>query len=75
MNAPRLLSDLRCVWDAGARLGEGTCWSVREQSLYWVDILGQQLHRRQTGAASFTKPRNIESGSEIEPVIFQAHQS
>ena len=39
MNAPR------CVWDAQATLGEGTCWSVREQSLYWVDILGQRLHR------------------------------
>jgi D-xylonolactonase len=43
--APRLLEEPRCVWDAGATLGEGTCWSVREQSLYWVDILGQQLHR------------------------------
>jgi len=45
MDAPRLLSDPRCLWDARAELGEGTCWSVREQALYWVDILGQQLHR------------------------------
>ena len=42
---PRVLSDVRCVWDANAELGEGTCWSAREQSLYWVDILGRQLHR------------------------------
>ena len=34
-----------CVWPAGAELGEGTLWSVRQQALYWVDILGRQLHR------------------------------
>ncbi|HSI47368.1 MAG TPA: SMP-30/gluconolactonase/LRE family protein [Ideonella sp.] len=43
--APRLLSEPRCAWAAGATLGEGTCWSPSEQALYWVDILGQQLHR------------------------------
>ncbi|WP_255358926.1 SMP-30/gluconolactonase/LRE family protein [Rhizobacter sp. Root1221] len=26
-------------------LGEGTMWSPREQSLYWVDILGRTLYR------------------------------
>jgi sugar lactone lactonase YvrE len=34
-----------CVWDAHALLGEGPLWSVREQALYWVDILGHRLHR------------------------------
>ena len=43
--APRLLESPRCVWDAGAQLGEGTCWSVREQALWWVDILGHRLLR------------------------------
>lgn len=43
--APRLLSPVRCLWPAGAMLGEGTCWSVREQALYWVDILGHKLLR------------------------------
>lgn len=37
--------DVTCLWNAGATLGEGTRWSVREQALYWVDILGRQLHR------------------------------
>ena len=37
----------RCVWPAAAELGEGTLWSVREQALYWVDILGRRLHRYQ----------------------------
>jgi sugar lactone lactonase YvrE len=39
MNTPE------CVWDAQARLGEGPLWSVREQALYWVDILNHRLHR------------------------------
>jgi len=36
---------VECVWPAQAQLGEGTLWSVREQALYWVDILAGQLHR------------------------------
>jgi len=43
--APKLLSDVRCLWRAGATLGEGTCWSSRQQALYWVDILENTLHR------------------------------
>ena len=35
----------QCVWPAAATLGEGTLWSVQRQALYWVDILGHQLHR------------------------------
>ena len=42
---PRALEQPRCVWAAEAELGEGTLWSVRDQALYWVDILGWQLHR------------------------------
>lgn len=37
--------DLCCVWDAGATLGEGTCWSPSTQSLWWVDILERRLYR------------------------------
>ena len=44
-SAPTQLSRPRCIWPAGSSLGEGTCWSVREQSLYWVDILSGRLHR------------------------------
>ena len=42
---PRILSPPRCVWAAGARLGEGTLWSLRRSALYWVDILSKRLHR------------------------------
>lgn len=41
--APSLLSPVRCLWPAGALLGEGVCWSAREQALYWVDILAHKL--------------------------------
>jgi D-xylonolactonase len=39
------LNTLECIWDANASLGEGPLWSVREQALYWVDILNHRLHR------------------------------
>lgn len=39
MNTPE------CIWDAHALLGEGPLWSMREEALYWVDILGHRLHR------------------------------
>ena len=42
---PALNGELRCVWEAAATLGEGTCWSARTQSLWWVDILGRRLFR------------------------------
>lgn len=45
MQAPRILSSPKCVWPAGARLGEGTLWSQRRLALYWVDILSRRLHR------------------------------
>ncbi len=31
--------------DRRDELGEGTFWSVREQALYWVDILGRRVNR------------------------------
>ncbi|CAM3375400.1 SMP-30/gluconolactonase/LRE family protein [Paracidovorax anthurii] len=34
-----------CVQALGSELGEGLLWSVREQALYWVDILARHLHR------------------------------
>jgi sugar lactone lactonase YvrE len=43
---------MHCIWPAQAALGEGTLWSVREQALYWADILGRWLHRcRADGSA------------------------
>lgn len=38
-------SEVRCVWPAAAVLGEGGLWSVRQQRLFWVDILMRRIHR------------------------------
>jgi D-xylonolactonase len=43
--APAAASDLRCIVAPGNALGEGVLWSVREQAVYWVDILQCELHR------------------------------
>jgi sugar lactone lactonase YvrE len=43
------MNNPECVWDAHAQLGEGPLWSVREQALYWVDILNRRLHRYTPG--------------------------
>lgn len=32
-------------------VGEGPVWSEKEQSLYWIDILGKKLHRWKKGQA------------------------
>lgn len=36
---------IQCVWAVGAELGEGPVWSVRDQSLWFVDIKSQRIHR------------------------------
>jgi D-xylonolactonase len=44
-------TEVRCVWEAGAILGEGPLWSARDRALYWVDILSHRLHRYTPDAA------------------------
>src|SRR3546814_16241474 len=39
------MSDVRCLWEAAAILGEGPLWSPREAALYWVDVKAPALHR------------------------------
>lgn len=39
------MSNVELVVDARNELGEGPVWSVREQALYWVDIIGKRIHR------------------------------
>jgi xylono-1,5-lactonase len=36
---------MECIADVGATLGEGPVWVAREQTLYWLDIVDQQLFR------------------------------
>jgi len=39
------MTDVHCVADVRAVLGEGPVWVAREQALYWVDINGRKLFR------------------------------
>lgn len=34
------MTGIRCVWEAGALLGEGPAWCREEGALCWVDIRG-----------------------------------
>lgn len=34
-----------CIWELGAKLGEGPFWHAAEAMLYLVDIKGRRLHR------------------------------
>lgn len=34
-----------CIWDVGARLGEGALWHASSRSVYFVDIKGHRIHR------------------------------
>lgn len=43
--APNFSGAVACVWQADALLGEGPVWVEETQSLYWVDIKGQRIHR------------------------------
>lgn len=45
-DAWRIACDIRC------ELGEGPLWSARDDAVYWVDILGQKLHRLSLADAS-----------------------
>lgn len=46
--------EIKCLWDAKARLGEGPLWMNIEGALYWIDIQAPAIHRLnpQTGRKS-----------------------
>lgn len=39
------MSEINCIWQIPAQLGEGPLWVEAENALYWVDIIGQKVHR------------------------------
>lgn len=39
------MSEVTCIWQIQALLGEGPLWVAAEKALYWVDILNRQVHR------------------------------
>lgn len=53
-----MVHDVQCIWAVAAELGEGPVWVEREKALYFVDILGRAIHRRQANGQcrSWTAP-------------------
>jgi sugar lactone lactonase YvrE len=39
------MTDIQCVWEEPAILGEGPLWSACENAVYWVDIVSRKIHR------------------------------
>jgi sugar lactone lactonase YvrE len=39
------MSEINCIWEIPAQLGEGPLWVAAENALYWVDIIGKHVHR------------------------------
>ena len=46
------MTEVTCVLDAKATLGESPVWSARENALYWVDIPAPALHRLDLASGS-----------------------
>lgn len=69
---PASVGEPVCIWPANAALGEGPCWSVAEQALYWVDILNRTLHRYAPNAPTH-KQRSWHFDEEISAVVERAN--
>lgn len=39
------MADFECFWPLTMTLGESPFWDRRQQTLFWVDIIGAQIHR------------------------------
>jgi sugar lactone lactonase YvrE len=58
-------SELRCVADVHAVLGEGAVWVGRERALYWVDIKGRKIFRLGEGGQRDEWPTPLRVGSLV----------
>ena len=56
-------SRLQCVADVHAVLGEGPVWVAREAALYWLDIKGLRIFRRDDKGAISQWPTPLRVGS------------
>jgi D-xylonolactonase len=42
--------EVRCIWEAGAQLGEGPLWVAEQNRLYFVDLKNKNLHAVDTAS-------------------------
>jgi sugar lactone lactonase YvrE len=58
------MTEVTCVLDAKAELGECPVWSAEEQALYWIDSYAPALHRLDPATGASTRwalPRRVGS--------------
>ncbi len=72
--------NLQILFQAIDILGEGALWSQRHSCLFWVDIIGQCLHRfnfssKQSDQWFFKEPISAVSECKIEPRLLLALKS
>jgi L-arabinonolactonase len=48
------MTDVTCVIDAKAHLGEGLSWDTMAQCLWWIDIYGKAIHRYEPATGNRT---------------------
>jgi L-arabinonolactonase len=56
------MTEVVCILDAKAELGEGTLWDPQAQVLWWVDIWGKAIHRTDPEAGKdvvFSTPQYV----------------
>ena len=63
--APAILSAPLVVSDVRATLGEGLCWSTKQQAIFSVDILEHRLYRDQVAAGAHREWRFDETISAV----------
>jgi xylono-1,5-lactonase len=56
-------SNVQCVADVHAVLGEGPVWVAREAALYWLDIKGRKIFRLDSGGELTEWPTPLRVGS------------
>ncbi len=56
-------SELHCIVDVHAVLGEGPVWVARENALYWLDIKGLKIFRLDDQSRLTTWPTPMRVGS------------
>lgn len=61
------MTEVVCVWDEGALLGEGPVWVERDRRLYWVDIKGKAIHRYDPANGGKRSWRTAEEVGAIQP--------
>lgn len=49
------MAEVELVLDCKNQLGEGPMWSVQEQVLYWVDIMGEAVQRYDPQTGDYTR--------------------